>query len=80
RDLLVETSSEPPEYLVARDPATVTITQLLRAIRSPNEEQAVMERRVVSTAAVDELLTGIDEAVTAQLGERTLRDCVAPDA
>ena len=76
RDLLVETSSEPPEYLVARDPSTVTVAQLLRSIRSPNEEQALMERRVVSAEPVDALLQGIDDAVSAQLGERTLRDCV----
>ena len=76
RDLLVETSSEPPEYLVVRDPSTVTVAQLLRSIRSPNEEQALMERRVVSAEPVDALLQGIDDAVSAQLGERTLRDCV----
>ncbi|MEZ5554981.1 YihY/virulence factor BrkB family protein [Haliea sp.] len=76
RDLLVETSSEPPEYLVARDPSTMTVAQLLRSIRSPNEEQALMERRVVSAEPVDSLLQGIDDAVSAQLGERTLRDCV----
>ena len=79
RDLLVETSSEPPEYLVARDPATLTMAQLLRSIRSPNEEQALMECRVTSVEAIDSLLVGIDDAVGAQLGERTLRDCVAAE-
>ncbi len=79
RGLLVETASEPPEYLLGHDPATLGMAQLLGSIRSPREEQALLEGRVASEPLVDEMLGRMDQAVTEALGEVTLRDMVTSE-
>jgi membrane protein len=79
RALLVETASEPPEYLLAQDPATLGLSQLYAIIRSPREEQTLLEGRVASEPPVDALLGQLDQAVSEVLGEATLRDLVAAE-
>ena len=79
RALLVETASEPPEYLLAQDPATLGLSQLYAIIRSPREEQTLLEGRVASEPPVDALLGQLDQAVNEVLGEATLRDLVAAE-
>jgi membrane protein len=80
RELLVETASEPPEYLLGQDPATLGLAELLTIIRGPREEQTRLERQVASELPVDDLLSRMDAAVTEALGETTLRDLVAGEA
>ncbi len=80
RGLLVETASEPPEYLLGHDPATLGMAQLLDTIRTPRGEQALLEGRVASEAPVDEMLGRMDQAVGEALGELTLRDMVTTEA
>jgi membrane protein len=77
RSLLVATASEPPEYLLAQDPATLTVSQLLAIVRSSAEEQALLEAEVVSEAPVDAVLERVDHAIAQALQEMTLRDLVA---
>lgn len=79
RGFLVETSSQPPEYLLAQDPATLTLAQLLGSIRSPFGEQALLEQRVISEPSVDTVLSGTEQAVNDALAETTLRDLVASE-
>ena len=76
RDLLVETASEPPEYVLGQDPATLGLAQLLGTIRGPREEQTLLERQVASEPSVDDVLSRMDQSVTEALGEATLRDLV----
>ncbi|MFU8763039.1 MAG: YihY/virulence factor BrkB family protein [Haliea sp.] len=77
RGLLVETASEPPEYLLGQDPATLDLAQLLGTIRGPREEQARLEQQVRSEPTVDAVLSRMDQALNAALGDRTLRELVA---
>lgn len=80
RHLLAETASEPPEFLLGQDPATLGMSQLLGTIRSPREEHTLLEGRVASEPPVDALLSQIEQAVNEALGEVTLRDLVASEA
>lgn len=80
RSLLVATASEPPEYLLAQDPATVELAQLLSSIRSAREEQALLEGRVTSEPPVDALLSRVDQAIAEATGGVTLRDLVTGEA
>lgn len=80
RQLLVESASEPPEYLLGQDPATVSLAQLFTTIRSPREEQALLEGKVASEPPVDALLGRIDRAINEAMGEATLRDLVTGEA
>ncbi|MEQ9462798.1 MAG: YhjD/YihY/BrkB family envelope integrity protein [Haliea sp.] len=80
RELLVETASEPPEYLLGHDPATLGMAQLLGSIRSPRGEQALLEGRVASEPLVDDMLGRMDQAVNEALGDVTLRDMVTSEA
>lgn len=76
RELLVESGSEPPEYLMLHDPANLTIDKLLRSLRRPDDEQAMMESRLNSVPEVDALLQRMELGVTEHLGGMTLRDLV----
>jgi membrane protein len=74
--LLLESGNEPPEYLLAHDPAGLNIADLLLKIRQPDEEQALMESRVVPVKAVDALTEEIEQGVREHLKELTLRELV----
>lgn len=76
RGLLVETASEPPEYLLGQDPATLNLSQVIGIVRGPREEQALLQGRVASEPPVDAVLSRMDHAITEALGETTLRDLV----
>jgi membrane protein len=76
RGLLLESGSEPPEYLLVHDPAGLHIAELLEQMRRPDEEQALMEDRIVSVAAVDELVDSLEQGVRQHLNELSLRELV----
>ncbi len=80
RGLLVETASEPPEYLLSQDPATLGLAQLLGFIRGPREEQTLLERQVVSELPVDDVLSRMDQAINEALADATLRDLVTGES
>ena len=79
RELLVETASEPPEYLLGQDPATLGLAQLLGTIRGPREEQTLLERQVASEPSVDDVLIRIDQSINETLGTASLRDLVTQE-
>ncbi len=76
RGLLLESANEPPEYLLVHDPASLPIAQLLEQMRRPDEEQSQMENRINSVAAVDSLVTGLEQGIRNHLNELTLRELV----
>jgi membrane protein len=76
RGLLVESGSEPPEYLLVHDPAGLTMAELMAQMRRPDEEQALMEDRVVSVTAVDTMLESLEQGVRQHLDDLTLRELV----
>lgn len=76
RGLLLESANEPPEYLLVHDPANLHIAELLELMRRPDEEQAQMESHINSVAAVDSLVTGLEQGVRQHLNNLTLRELV----
>jgi membrane protein len=76
RGLLVESGSEPPGFMLLHDPANLTIAGLMELVRRPDEEQAVMEGRVQSVAAVDALMTRMELGVREHLDGMSLRELV----
>ncbi len=79
RELLIESVNEPPEYLLLHDPENLHIADLLAQMRQPDEEQALMEDRVASVAAVDSLMENMEKGLRQHLNELTLRELVLQD-
>lgn len=77
RELVVESASEPSEYLLSHDPASLTVAGLLESIRQPSDEQQVMEDKVHSVSQVDTLMQRMELGIREQLDGMTLRELVA---
>ena len=80
RGLVVESAGDPPEYLLHQDPAGLTVSDLLRILRTPDDEQAIMADRLHSNPAVDAVMASMERGVDQQLRALTLRDLVLQDA
>lgn len=70
---LVETNTEPPELIPARDIATVRIIDLLEAVRAADEERFLRGDHL-AMAPVDALMERLHGAHEQALGELTLRE------
>ncbi len=76
RGLLLESASETPEYLLAHDPETLTIAQLLAILREADSEQQENEARCVSVPHVDALMQQLNQGVAGMLEGMTLKQLV----
>lgn len=74
RGLLTEIAIDPPCFLPARALETVTVRELLEAIRSSGEEAQLMAERLPHDPAVDALIARLDDAASNALGTQTLRE------
>ncbi|MCW8828578.1 MAG: YihY/virulence factor BrkB family protein [Gammaproteobacteria bacterium] len=83
RGLLLESGSEPPTYLLAHDPANLTVAELMEIMRQPDDEQVVMENRLISVPQVDALMQEVERGIREHLDGMTLRELALqplPDA
>jgi membrane protein len=76
RGLLLETADEPPCLVPARVLDSVTIKELLDAIRTDGEEPGLSADTMYRIARVDQLIQGMDESLTDGLRGQTWRDLV----
>ena len=67
--LITATSDDPEAYLPARAIETISLREILDAVRRHEGKPAQL-------AAVQEVVSQIDSAVADRLGERTLKDLV----
>jgi membrane protein len=74
--LLIETGDDPPSYFPARDIGTITLNELLNAVRLAGGNTASLDRHVVSVGEVEEIMHSLDSALSDSLGKKTLRDVV----
>jgi membrane protein len=74
--LLLETGDDPPAYLPAKDIETITLLELLNAVRVADKGALAIEKKVVAIPEVDDVIKTLDTAITATLGEKTLKDIV----
>ena len=71
RRLIVADRSEPPAYLPARASETIPLAEVVAAVREAANQGMVLP-------AVTTVLGELDTAVTRTLGERTVKDLIAP--
>jgi membrane protein len=77
KSLLVESGSEPPEYLPARDIDMIKLHDILHSVRTAEEDGGmVFEDRFLSMPEVDGVIESVDSAVVSALGARTLKELV----
>jgi membrane protein len=75
--ILMAGSVEPHVYLPARDPGTISLKDIVEAARSGTGGTASAERGGPSEPAIEEVLKVIDEAVSASLSAKTLKELVS---
>ncbi len=72
RRLIVADRSEPPAYLPARASETIPLAEVVAAVREAGNQGAMLP-------AVTTVLGELDAAIARTLGERTVKDLIAPD-
>ena len=73
RGFVTETTDQPPQYLPARSFETITVKELLDAVRAAEEESSLNTDTLAREPEVERLLTHIDASVEESLRGRTLR-------
>jgi membrane protein len=76
--LLVADDEEEPGYFPARDLASVSVKQLLEAVRSAGEDPALTPHALPAPMPVDMVLRKLDDSTEAALGSIPLRDLAGP--
>jgi membrane protein len=71
---ITETADDPPRYLPARSFETISVKELLDALRTAEEEPSLSVEILPHEAEVERLLTRMDEAVDVSLRDSSLRD------
>jgi membrane protein len=75
--ILMAGAGEPHAYLPARDPGMISLKDIVEAVRSGTGGAVSAERGAPTEPAVEEVLKVMDEAVSASLSEKTLKDLVS---
>lgn len=78
--LLVATSDTPVSYLPAYDPATLSLNDIVLAIRELGESDYLGYDRLKHEPVVDELFTDMESALSSSLKNRSLADLIATEA
>ncbi|MEW5746782.1 MAG: YihY/virulence factor BrkB family protein [Nitrospirota bacterium] len=74
--LLLETCDDPPLYLPARDIETITLKDIVTAVRTFGDDTVTSYGQRPVTAEADRIVREIDAAVSDTLEERTLKSVV----
>jgi membrane protein len=72
--IVIAVSGGSDAYVPARDPASVTVREVLEAARSAGESHQFAYDNILSVPAVDGICGDIDGAIDDALGQRTMRD------
>ncbi len=74
--LLVEIGDDPVTYLPAHDPESISLRELLAAVRSSEEAEFSIERAQVNIPVVQRIESDMDEARGKALGEMSVKELV----
>jgi len=77
--LLVCSAGEAPSYLPARDPALITVIQILASVRAAGEARFLSPQQLPAPPAVDAVLERARGAARNAIGHVTLRDLAMGD-
>lgn len=75
--LLLQSSDDPPLYLPGRDPALISVMQVLEAVRNAGEEHFFSPVRLPAPPAVEEVFEWMQQALDATVGGVSLRELAA---
>lgn len=78
--LLLEVESDQAGMVPGRDMGTITLREIVAAVRDPGNFEDHPEHYVQSVPAVDGLVSEIEDAITQAFGARTLREVVLAQA
>ena len=76
--LLVQPQGPERSYVPARDLSRITVREVLETVRAAGEDRFLSPDAVPAPAPIETLLRDIDAARAAHLGDRTLRELIAP--
>ncbi len=74
RQLLSPSGDDPPLYLLARDPAAISLAEVMAAVRSHGEAQFLTPDALPTSASVNQALNQMQQALDASLGSISLRE------
>jgi membrane protein len=77
---ITETADDPPRYLPARSFETITVKDLLDAMRTAEEESSLRAEILPHEAGVERLLARMDDAANASLHGNSLRELAMASA
>ena len=77
RKLLLQSSDDPPLYLPGRDPALISVLQVLEAVRSAGEDRFCSPVGLQAPEAVDAALERMRQALESAVGGMSVRDLAA---
>jgi len=72
--LLTQTAAEPPGYLPARPLEVTGLVEVVHAVRGGNDETTAGDSGAVDVAAVEDLVHGVEEAISRTLHGQTVKD------
>ncbi len=77
--LVTRTAGEPPSYLPARDPGSISLVEILESVRAAGEARFLSPEHLSVPPVVEGVLERIGDASRIALGSLTLRDLAAGD-
>jgi membrane protein len=76
KGLIVPMHGEPPAYLPAKDLETITLNEIVGAVRVAGDGTNISYRTPVLIPAVEGVMKHIEDAIYASLENRTLKDLI----
>lgn len=77
-DLVVQSGDDPPGYLPARDPSSISVTEVLETVRAAGEKGFLSPEGLPAPPQVDVVLELMRQAVDSSIGGMTLHDLASP--
>jgi len=76
KGLLVPTQSDPPAYLPAKDLETITLNEIISAVRISGEDTHSASKSLATIPEINGIMKHIEQAITLSLDKQTLKDLI----
>jgi len=76
KGLIVPTHGEPPAYLPAHDLDTITLNEIISAVRISGEDAHISYKSLASIPEINDIMKHIEQAIDLSLDKKTLKDLV----
>ncbi|MDA8432777.1 MAG: YihY family inner membrane protein [Nitrospiraceae bacterium] len=78
--VLTLTAGEPPFYIFARDPETISLDEIIAAVRKDGAAVSPQDKKQRRGKGIDAVMQDIDEAISAVLRSRSVKELVDASA